>query len=409
MESVVYRRDTELLELRKIEDAWNSFDKISVSRLVEESAQHKNKEGESCLKQYLQDNTKNLEMLPYEMELIMHLIDDLLHYKGNTNELYPIEKFHSEFSNPDVLKSFAFPKNTHKYFSYQLFENDLSFEEFNKFRFGDFNLYYNQALEWFKSEKKSALLDRLDKIRIFVSRIDFENHLNLLISLGYYQIENERVSVDYISYSKIVEVIKFPYKRNEEILLFSTKEDYKEFLLKVFDSKKEVPYIESRLIYHLFPLFEFDLFTEEELIDIEIGYLKTYCSRNKKVNQKLFFLHDSIIPVFQIFGTTYRKDEEFEIFSNFYKKYIKDSQLGDFIEQTAIGSNSYKLKTVWINKLFKNIDGFREFLNENTSFNQKSKYIEELNKFIDLSLISKNRVVEFNFEHLKPGKWIVLY
>jgi hypothetical protein len=247
--------DTDLYRLKTEEEAWTSDD--VGFRILFPGSPNNNQAKEkknSSFDKYIQDNSSKLGLNDYDKQIIKSLVDTLLTLKDSKNNQGAfISNQGPKYQDQDIqlYKSFAYPANFHKYFAFKLYEGDISANEFEDYRRREIGEYKAKVSHWIKEGKYSVLIDRLEKIKDFITVREFENQILILIEIGRYQLRETVTNPYWINYSLILRNIEYPCKTNGKPTPYESLEEYKKFLLETFENADKPPVYESNIISRL--------------------------------------------------------------------------------------------------------------------------------------------------------------
>ncbi|GGG14662.1 KAP family P-loop NTPase fold protein [Pontibacter amylolyticus] len=330
----------------------------------------------------------------FDKNIIKELIDELLNEKN----------FNEAISNLEQYKSFAYPGNFHKYFSFQLLATDLPSKEFEEARRGPYELYKHRIFAWIEEGKLSEILDRLDKINDFTTLIEFENHLKISIDIGKHR-KNKGESSYGLNYWQIVRTLKYPIVKIGPFKIFENKEKYREYIHRFFSEAPSPYFFESNVIVALMSHLKDFVLTNEELTDINLNYFKKYCKENKAITSDFRELYHSCVKLTDNSSKEYEiVPEAVSLFKSHFRSYLTSCELSGFISHTSPMSNYFQLHLNWVKEIFNSVDEFENYIETANNLNKDECYSE----FLDFFEKSKDNLfngIEYEFKSLNPSRY----
>ena len=307
-------------------------------------------------------------------------------------------------------KGFYNPRNFHKYFSFRLYEGDLSDYEFENYRLRPFAEYRNQVISWINTGKYSELKDKLAKIEDFSEVGEFENHINILFDLGREEIKKYHPHL--FDYSLILKALQFPVERSIEgniiSKLYDSLEKYRTFLLSIFDEAPFPRVFEANVVYRLI-VTDFDfVLNSNELEKLSFNFFETFIEKTTTLDSDFWNLYNCCKV-----KMPNNNDEEggyipeaVRLAKSEFRKRISECDLGRFIKQTDPRSAYYKLQNEEWSFAFNSLECFEEWFNGTDNIDRETTCFKEFNDFYDKIKANKYNPIIFDFKTLKPIRWI---
>lgn len=344
----------------------------------------------TIFEEYIQGNrTEKLTII--EKDTIIEIINEVLKEK-------PLKK---ESTSKDY-RSFSNASDFHKYFTIQTLESDFPAYELERTRVQDYKSYKEFIFSLINRGKLSDIQDRLEKISDFSDKSEWENHLNMLIDIGKYQLEQ---TTQYgINYKQIIDTLSYPVSRKGQVDFFDEEGQYIDFLRSFFKDAKDPYVFESNILANALTIY-FPL-KREEIQNQLFNYLEKYCSTHKEITKEFRDLHRNAV----------RKDDGYidesqtikkaqDLFVNYFKEYLKGSSLSSFIQQFSPEVEKFHLAQDWIKVFFPTMNEFEKFLEESENVKIEREHYEEFMRFYAKCKIEHYAAVEFHFDFLKPNRW----
>lgn len=370
-------------ELRFIKDEWEDDKVLMITNSLKKQNKDQvqvNQKDITCLERQLDDYVKQKRICNYERNLIFYLIKSILSLK----------QIDGVICDNDLHKSFAYSSNVYKYFALNLYEGDISINEFEKLRKGEYEIYKEKVKTWLNKDMHFSLLRRLEKIKQFSTQIEFENHVRILLEIGHFCYENK---CSWFEYKSISYYINYPCNEGTKYKIYSSKSDYNEFLHSLFENPSYPPIVESRVIGNLTILNE----KFKSLEKINEKYFREYCSSNKGLTPDFFELYNNTFNVSST-GNISRNIKIEELYRKYYKLNLKFEELSWFIYQSYYHEKSYFLNDEKVFKVFKDWKGFKKYIDSQTSADE---CLEEFREFYEKYSKNNYQIISFEFKKLK--------
>ena len=350
--------------------------------LIEEDNEDKVKEIK--LKTYLKKNFINHSIPQEDISKTIYLICEI--FKNN--------KF--DYSDRSHL-SIIYPSKFHRYFTYTLLDGSLSEIEFSKARSSDQSTFKNKISEWIEKGLENELKERLEEIKTFDDRIDFEKVITSIFYFGnhknnrgeYYQYDLENLFTKLSNYEGVL------FKKYYDGL---NDTELESFIENIFQKAKSPYFFETRFIEHSLRYQHYKIpISNEKLISIATEYLRAYCQEEKI----------DYVDVWRIFRSCMHKeikdDKRYSSISEEVKTIMKDfalvKGLNGFIKSIIIPeTNDYE--NFAINNLVKMIfdtwENFTEFISNQSE--EKNNYLIEFKPFLEALRKENFEFVPFKFK-----------
>ncbi|WP_185937105.1 KAP family P-loop NTPase fold protein [Chitinophaga polysaccharea] len=317
--------------------------------------------------------------------LITKLVTEIFSYRDNRNL--------GLYANINA-KSIIDPNSFYKYFSYQIPEGEISYQEFDDARQKDFSDYKEIVNKWLSSSERFGLIHKLKNISIFNSVKEYENHIRIMIHLERIKYK-EGASRNKTELKEIAMLLSYPTEHQD---LYNSKEDYKNFLQNLLINESKMPQIiEGEIIegivYYSIPT----ALSQEEYCNILCDYFRDFCKENSSVNNDFFILYKNTRDIAPCDNGDIK-----DLAVDFFIRKLTACELGIFIRQETPNSNLYRLDDEQRAWCFPEYSKFKEWLNTANNLQSSSKCIEEMKSFLAKYEANNNQRIEFAFNSLKP-------
>lgn len=283
--------------------------------------------------EYIEEvQTKN-DLSKFDVSIIKNIIEELLDLHKEIPE-----------SENEKHQMFAYPKNFYKYFSLQLLYNEIPSHDFENSRTEKYPTYELKLDEWLK-ESIFPLIDKLFSVKSFHNKVEYENHLKAMFKVGRYLMDAGKLNLFDFAYLSSI----FKYQNGKE--LYSELE-FETLFLSLFNSKS-VAFESSVIEYIIAKESEFPI-SFEKLSEHNLNYLKTYLNKLKKVDSLSLILYKRCLVKSQEYHVIISA-EAGDFFSDFSKKNLNACDLGLFIEQNDLNSDSYRFRKNSLRPYFKDV------------------------------------------------------
>ncbi len=370
-------------EITEFDIGWRRMNSPTTAAQLQEE-----KEDTPILHQYIDSlNKGNLKKL--EISVIKEIFDVLL-----------TEKDFRIGSESRDYKAFVNGENFEKYFTITQPVTQLSASEFEAFRLGDYNIYKGKINEWLDDPNKSdEVTNRLNKIVDFESRLEWENHLKILIYIG-----KKKYPINGgfgINYKQISETIAYPIASRVKIRIFDTEKAYKEYFAEFFKSAPEPYVFEGHILMAgLTGVDDFPL-EPKEIEDILFSYFETYCSNHNEINTDFRQLHKVVVEKNDSYNYDYPIQARAQtLFLNYFKQHITICEMSGFIRLHDPFEKYYIFDTPWINYIFESFDNMINFLQTNENFDKDSDCYKEFMDYRQAVKDSPYPAIQYPFKFL---------
>lgn len=326
----------------------------------------------------------------HDKDIIKSLIKTLLIIKRSDNPKL----------NIDLYKSFAYIENYYKYFAFRLEPKDIPSEEFEKYRRMDFTEYKAKILEWIGDGNLKLVYDRLQKINAFTTKYEYGNHVRATMLIGRTYVVEERES----NFNYLRLLMEYPLKQTH---LFDTISDATLFLSKIFYDAEPPALYESMYVSGLIDLVVNKnyncILKRENLLDLNVHYLYSYCRNNTELSDDFFQLYrNTIVQIDRNFNTRERHPEADKIHHDYIKKNLSTEQLGVFIDYTKVNKAKYcRLNLELLNDIFGSVDEFVKYLYSSINIRKSVPEFKEFLDYLNQAKSSDYSNFYFDFKHLK--------
>jgi hypothetical protein len=300
------------------------------------------------------------------------------------------------------LKSFSYPRNYHKYFSYRLFEGDISEFELEQYRIKAYKEYYGKVVQWRAEGMGEALRERLRPISAFYDIEEFENHIRINFFIG----RNDFKGDQWMSqeYNYVLNALAYPTKGG--LKLYNDIKVYEEFLLQLFAEAEPPALFDSTLISTLITINLEIALSWEQLEKINFDYLYSYGSATDKITPELWRLYQNCKIRSTIPADDYEDDPKAKyFFLNKYKELTRSRDLAQFIIQSRPYSKKLNLRSDLCAFVAGTMGDFESWVDALPNVEKDSQSYKEFKDFLELSRANRFDPVEFSFDHLVPGMY----
>jgi hypothetical protein len=300
------------------------------------------------------------------------------------------------------LKSFCYPRNYHKYFSYHLFEGDISEFELEEYRTKPFEQFAAKINEWLAAGKKEVLRERLRLITEFATATEFENFVRIVFLIG----RNDFRSQDWMAheYNYLLNALAYPMK--ESATLYQDLSKYEQFLERLFGEAEPPAIFDSTLIATLIKTDTVIGLSWDRLAVINRGYLHAYSSQIDKVTRPFWTLYLNCKVHTGNSRDQWADDPLAEAFAvNRFKELTRADDLGSFIRQTQPYSKFFMFNEDMWKFVVDDVSKLHDWATSAPAMDQKDNAYLEFNEFFNLSKTNGFQPVQFTFTYLKPGVW----
>lgn len=289
--------------------------------------------------------------------------------------------------------SISLPANFDRYFSYQLFENNLSENDFIAslaLNEEDFN---TQLKNWIEKGLEYQVQERLKHLQHFTNREQYEKIIRGIFYMAGLPTGNQHYPMvtGYDGHDLIHKLSDYNHVLSEGIYKNEGgKQAFHDFVYNIFQSAKSPYHFEAdfiRLVFKEFDLSAFAL-SKEELRSFSLGYLENYCKETKTFNIVAIWLlwNTEEINYVSTGLNAYQGHKEIpqearDVFITYAKKFIDDFLLWT-VSKKPFEKERYAIgyETLLI---FLNWERFEEML-YHEDIEGVSKYAEEYQRFYEV-------------------------
>ncbi len=359
-----------------------------------EKREDANKEKHPILYYYLKNECHTVKYKDCEIWDVIEVVDSLFKYD--------IDSIRSFKRNQ---KSISIIDNFYKYFANRVFAGEISISEFQN----AFNSPYEEFLKkldyWIGKDFLNDISIRLSRINIsdLKTKEDFEK---LIKSIFYFSSKTAIAGSKYLFDTGKLYNLLYQEKTSRLIQTWygDIYEDYLSFVNGLFADAQSPYAFESffiRIIYDRH-VGHFVL-PEEDLINFQLTYLKSYTEKSKSFDSALWSLiyNNKLIEKFNEQGSSYQVRPKHnlkvtEIIVEFIEKNkLLDELLKSLVHWETFDQNLLGLSTQPINAIFGGLNMFEVFL-EGQKNNSSSEYISEYIKFYE-------ETKKVGYQYIKPN------
>lgn len=333
---------------------------------------------ELLIRTYIEKNHEKLGVSESDIDKAIQLLYSL--FPDSSNIFYRDESKLLSISNPS-----SFDRYSH----YRLLDTNVSEIEFSKFRLKPIDEFQTKIEEWIKKGLRWELKTRFEEIKEFSDKTDFEKIIKAIFHLARVPqvklFDNDYTGFDFDNlYNKLSKSEKYL-----DLHYYESVEDYKNFIISIFEEAQSPFTFEIDFIYWIFNNFSISydfIVPKEKIDDIRLNYFKTYLNEVEEVDNNVWNLYHSN-DVFNVTpqGGGYsvekiKKPEANETYIEFIKTKALNSFLVDIIDCEPFNKKTFALSSI-IPKMFGSLEAFGKFLDE-LSENDYS-YLKEFMEFFE--------------------------
>ena len=338
------------------------------------------------------NNDKKLNQ--FDKKFIISLVKRIIEQKNI------IDENEAQFYN-----SFIFPSKFSNYFKLALTDLEIPTKDFEDARRSSFDVYSTAVDKWIDANMYPALLDRLSNISKYETKVELENHLNILWKLGrkYYLFGDSTKFHIFIAFKAFSNATKYEY-------LFPKQktDNLRSFILNHLKNEIINPFFAVEIIFMLimdeapFPV------SKAELEELNYKYLEREC-KNDTVDNYLTVLYQHCV-LFDPKNTSnhYTMNEKATLlFREQVRKHINACQFGLFIKEISPGSNKFYIEKSELEFYFETYKEFSDYLINAKNIDKQTNCYLEMEQFLNELNYEKNNnaPISFTFKHLKPRRW----
>ncbi|MDE3234523.1 MAG: hypothetical protein KGO81_01120 [Bacteroidota bacterium] len=352
-----------------------------------------NEKNEKYLRLYLNNHYESLQIPKNEVERIIDLVETIFH---DATEY---------FNSINNFQSVVYVDKFDRYFSYSLFDDNLSETEFIAALEYDLEGLKKQIDDWVERGLGYELQKRFMYLQEFGSKESFEKIIRAIFYLS--NKPSEYSYQRFYGYDGKDLMEKLADYHNKIAALYGEygKKALHDFIVKVLSEAKSpyqyesqfVKFVNNKMIDNtMFPL------TQEELKGISILYLKRYCEEAKKIDLTALglFWNTEQTEFIQAGGGSYRTDKQYPQEAKDIIKALIAIDLNEFIE-AVIEPDVHRQETFAVSTtaslLYDSWEHFKAYIySENET---QWTYLEEFKSFFEVFEKEKfEKYVSFDFK-----------
>jgi hypothetical protein len=357
-----------------------------IYQLKTESGHSSNRDSTLLIK-YIRENHKVLNIDFSKIDIVEEAI--LNTFKENRHFLKSTE--HLSINNPPHF---------YKYFHLGLRSSSLSEKEFTQYRKMPLREFLSQIDIWESKKKHIDLIIRFMQIHKFDNKADFEQ-----IVQGIFH--SIRITTEMYRYSdRSLAGILYDGQRDGVSKLYysGNKEEGKKFIISVLKAAPAPYYSDSGIIRYLIKYQNDCILSDEELLQINIDYLRQYLETKTVLDRNAFALLHTCIYIERIpngnNSTTLREhisDDARKLFKDFILNKDSDGFVESIIEHFRHDAGFFSVSADFITKkLFDSFGDFELFMDNLP----KTSKVEEFKSFYEKTKANSYGAVEFQFSNI---------
>lgn len=280
---------------------------------------------EKYLRLYLNNHYESLQIPKSEIDRIVDLIETI--FQDSIGQFHPISNY----------QSVAFVDKFDRYFSYSLFDDNLSNTEFISALEYDPDGLKKQIDNWAERGLGYELQKRFMQVSEFSSNEMFEKIIRAIFYLSNKPSGNSYQGFYGYDGKDLMEKMTDYYNKIAALYGNDGKKQLHDFIVNVLSEAQSpyqyesqfVKFVNNKMVDHtMFPL------SQEELKDLSVKYLKQYCEETKKIDLTAFGLfwnteQTGFVPAR---GNTYRTDKQYPQEAKDILKALIRQDLNEFME-----------------------------------------------------------------------------
>ncbi|SFA38295.1 KAP family P-loop domain-containing protein [Pedobacter suwonensis] len=301
-------------------------------------------------------------------------------------------------------KVFAKAANFYKYFAFELLDGEIPSVDFENSRRNPYEKYLEEVIQWTNENKFSAVMDRLNKIEIFETLAEFENHIKILFEIGRWYSKRDGIH----GYDKgyLLGVMLYPMKNIEEQLsLYGSMDEYITFLKSNFIQDEGSRAFENLMINYILSQHEKFPISNPELSKISLENLKRYTLEFDELSSEFWNVYHSCKVKDEESFRLQTPPEAQAMMREFYKTHTYAKDLGKFIMQTSPESEYYYIDKARWEGIFDSIGEFEEWFNSALNIDKTSTYFGEFISFYNKSIPARPNGIKWDFKYITPDRW----
>lgn len=333
------------------------------------------------------DISLNSKLSTHDRKLIISILEEILSKKNHHEEL------ESQFFN-----SFIFPNNFNNYFKLALDSLAIPTDEFENARSNDLATYAKKVDNWIHENKYSQLIDKLSNISKFETKIELENHLEILWKLG-----RKYYVIGHIEQFPIFLIYRAFRSASDHINLYKDTNELKEKVFKLLDAELENAFFAAQLTVQLLVEDKQFILNKEELKDINFKHFQRTCQR-PVIDNDFYVMFDHCVVYDPNNTSNYYtiNPSAKKLFIQHVKQCISTCQLGVIIKQVNSNPVEFQVDQIQLEKHFGSYTDFIQFLQDAPQIDKISECYKELDQFLKVLNYDKNnnKPIQFKFEYL---------
>ena len=291
--------------------------------------------------------------------------------------------------------------NIKKYFSFRIQEHNISSLELVEAFAQPLNVLKEKIGEWITNKKIATLELYFKSLNVYSSKQFYEKSLTALFFFAN-QFNPEKPD-DVISTNAYVARERLLFKNTGK--LYKNEKDHKKVIIKLFEQSPIPALFSARLLAEEIKegtiydnnLGKFPL-EKEEIIEINVGFLKQYLDQSEKFTVQAFWLYHSCDNALK------KKNKDA---GKLIIDYANEKDIIGFllfmIHNTTDGGNFIRLSPL-ILSLFDSYENFTEFLkNVNNDTPEFKEFMVFYNKLVKRNFVS----FDYKFKYLKLNRFLV--
>ena len=280
---------------------------------------------EKYLRLYLNNHYESLQIPKPDVDRVVDLVETI--FQDTIGQFHPISNF----------QSVAFVDKFDRYFSYNLFDDNLSNTEFIAALEYDLEGLKKQIDDWVDRGLGYELQKRFMQVQEFSSKEAFEKIIRAILYLAEKPSANSYQKFYGYDGKDLMEKLADYYNKIAALYGADGKKQLHDFIVQVLSEAKSPYQYESQFIRFvnnkmlnqtMFPL------TQEELKNLSVEYLKRYCNETKKINGTTFDLlwNTEQTSFISAGGNSYSTDKQYPQEAKDIIKALVATDLNEFIE-----------------------------------------------------------------------------
>ncbi len=393
---LLFKKTSEFLETKSSGDGFDQYQlKKLGDNLKKGNDKEKHKNIEYHIQYFLAENFDELSIPKQDVQKISTFLEDIF---GQGYSFYLYSRNHL---------SVIYPSKFHRYFAYSLLKGNLSEIEFSRARSSTPEEFNSHILKWVNEGSYTAVAERLELIKHFDNRQDFEKIIRAIFFYANIQTgDSDPLFGNLLGYNGKDIISKMDNHENKLASKYFSNDikSLKSFTNDLFDSASTPFTFESRLIRDIAYDFSEDFpLNKKEVIDIGIDYLQKFASGIDKFNSSIWRLYHC--TKYKLFipseNGNYSSNEivpekSREIVKRFILEKDFDGFLMAVIEQEPFDQVGFSISKI-VPEIFGSWDEFKTQLQQISD--DRWKFVEEFKRFfLECELKNFGHYVKFDFK-----------